>query len=246
MVRWVRGLMRALGALAAALCLVVLVVGAAYGVKGYSMYRRAVEAWPMEEMAASIRNEEDFTAYEDLPQLYVDAVISVEDQRFWSHPGVDVLAIARAAWNDLKTLSLAEGGSTISQQLMKNEYFTQQKQLERKAAEAFAALELESRFDKQEIFELYVNTIYFGSGYEGIAEAAQGYFNKQPSQLDEVECVLLAGIPNAPSAYSLDVNPDLALQRMGQVLERMEDCGKMTQEQASDLLAQAQQRIEAK
>lgn len=85
---------------------------------------------------------------------------------------------------------------------MKNEYFTQEKTLERKFAEVFAAWDLEREYGKEEIFELYVNTIYFGSGYYGIREAAQGYFSKAPSELSDYEAIMLAGLPNAPSAYS--------------------------------------------
>lgn len=121
-------------------------------------------------------------------------------------------------------MSFVEGGSTISQQLMKNEYFTQEKKLERKFAEIFAAWELEREYSKKEIFELYVNTIYFGSGYYGIHDAAEGYFGKEPSELTEYEAIMLAGLPNAPSAYSPDTNPELARQRMKQVLEKMVEC----------------------
>lgn len=90
--------------------------------------------------------------------------------------------------------------------------------MERKFAEIFAAWEVEKQYDKEDIFELYVNTIYFGSGYYGIYEAAEGYFGKEPSELTEYEAVMLAGLPNAPSAYSPDTSPELAKQRMSQVL----------------------------
>lgn len=200
------------------------------------MYRNAVEKTPISEKVESIRNMEGFTEYEELPKIYVDAVISVEDKRFWSHGGVDVLAIGRAMWNDLQTMSFAEGGSTITQQIAKNEYFTQEKKLERKFAEIFLALELEADYSKQEIFELYVNTIYFGSGYYGIHDAAQGYYGKEPSELSDYEAVMLAGLPNAPSAYSPDSSPELAKQRMKQVLDRMVECGKMAEEKADNLL----------
>lgn len=101
---------------------------------------------------------------------------------------------------------------------------------------ACLALELEADYSKQEIFELYVNTIYFGSGYYGIHDAAQGYYGKEPSELSDYEAVMLAGLPNAPSAYSPDSSPELAKQRMKQVLDRMVDCGKMTEEKADKLL----------
>ena len=107
----------------------------------------------------------------------------MEDSRFELHHGVDPVAIVRALWTDLRTRSLAEGGSTLTQQLAKNIYFTQEKHFARKAAELFAALDIEKHCSKQQIFEMYVNTIYFGSGCYGIAEAAEGYFGKTPAEL---------------------------------------------------------------
>lgn len=218
-----------------AICCICLITGAAYGIKGYGLYREAVEEKPVAQTVESIYRMEHFTPYEELPPIYRSAVISVEDHRFFSHNGIDPLAILRALWNDLKSLSFAEGGSTITQQLAKNLFFTQEKQLERKAAEVFAAWDLESRYEKEQIFELYVNTIYFGSGYYGIYDAAKGYFGKTPSELTDAEAVLLAGLPNAPTAYSLDRNPELARQRMEQVLKRMVDCQALTMEEADHL-----------
>ena len=221
------------------LLVILLLVGTWFGIKGYQMYRDPVEEVPISEKAASIRSAPGFTEYEDLPTLYVEAVISVEDKRFWSHHGVDYLAIARAAWNDVRSLSFVEGGSTITQQLMKNQYFTQDKNFERKFAEIFAAWDMEREYTKEEIFELYVNTIYFGSGYYGIHDAAQGYFGKDPAGLTESEAVMLAGLPNAPSVYSLDANPALACQRMRQVLDSMVDCGAISQTESDRIFAGA-------
>lgn len=220
---------------------VLLVVGGFLGIKGYHMYQDAVEEMPISEKVATIRQMDHFVEYEELPDIYIDAVISVEDKRFEEHHGVDYLAICRAVWNDLRTLSFAEGGSTITQQLMKNEYFTQEKKLERKFAEIFAAWEVEKQYDKEDIFELYVNTIYFGSGYYGIYEAAEGYFGKEPSELTEYEAVMLAGLPNAPSAYSPDTSPELAKQRMSQVLDRMVECEVLTQSEADRLFGQSEE-----
>ena len=208
-----------------------------FAVQGYRMYRDSMQQAPMEQVVEQIRQQEDFVQYEQLPDLYIDAVIAVEDHRFEQHGGIDLLAICRAALYDLRTLSFAQGGSTITQQLAKNLFFTQEKSLERKFAEVFAAFELESKYQKSEIFELYVNTIYFGSGYYGISDAARGYFGKEVSQLTDAECVLLAGLPNAPSAYAPDEAFALAKQRMRQVLERMVACEVLTQEQAQQILA---------
>ena len=150
------------------------------------------------------------------------------------------MAIGRAAWTNIKALSFKEGGSTITQQIAKNLLFTQEKRFDRKFAEVFAAFALEKEYSKEELFELYVNTIYFGSGYYGIYDAAQGYFGKTPSELTDYEAVMLAGIPNAPSAYSPDNHMDLATKRMSVVLERMTDCKKITGQEAEAILREAE------
>ncbi len=227
---------------AVSLILTALIIGAAalsvFAFKGYKMYEEAVKEKPMEQMAEEIMSREDFTEYEELPEIYKSAVISAEDKRFFSHCGVDLISIGRALWNDLKAGAFVEGGSTISQQLMKNQYFTQEKKLERKFAEIFAALELEKKYEKEEIFEMYVSTIYFGSGYYGIAEAAKGYYGKTPEELSDSEAIMLAGLPNAPSAYSLDSSPELAKQRMRQVLDKMLECETISPEEAESVFAE--------
>lgn len=192
-----------------------------YAAKGYKMYIEATGAYPVEKKAEEIQNAENFVSYDELPDFYIKAVISVEDRRFEKHGGIDPVAIGRAIIHDIQAKAPVEGGSTITQQLAKNLYYTQEKKLERKFAEVFTAFEFERKFTKEEIFELYVNSIYFGSNYYGIAEAAQGYYGAEVSELTEYECAMLAGIPNAPTAYSLDTSPDLAEQRLVQVLDNM-------------------------
>lgn len=192
-----------------------------YAAKGYKMYIEATGAYPVEKKAEEIQDAENFVSYDELPDFYIKAVISVEDRRFEKHGGIDPVAIGRAIIHDIQAKAPVEGGSTITQQLAKNLYYTQEKKLERKFAEVFTAFEFERKFTKEEIFELYVNSIYFGSNYYGIAEAAQGYYGAEVSELTEYECAMLAGIPNAPTAYSLDTSPDLAEQRLVQVLDNM-------------------------
>ncbi|MFQ9412867.1 MAG: transglycosylase domain-containing protein [Ruminococcus sp.] len=210
----------------------LLAVGLWYGVQGYQMYRNVLAETPIAEKTAAIEQQESFVPYDALPQIYVDAVISVEDQRFFSHSGVDISAMIRALWNDLRTRSFAEGGSTISQQLAKNQYFTQEKTLQRKLAEMFLAHAWEQVCEKQELFALYV----IGDGYTGISEAAEGYFHTTPQQLTDYEAVMLAGLPNAPSAYALQEHADLAEQRMQQVLQAMVANQKLTQSEANEIL----------
>lgn len=218
----------------------LLVVFCAAGVvafQGYQMYTRAVGETPLYKRVAQIRAQEDYTPIEALPVTYKNAVVAAEDHRFYSHNGIDLLAIGRALWNDLRSLSFVEGGSTITQQLAKNMLFTQEKELPRKAAEVFAAWELEANYSKDEILELYVNSIYFGSGCYSVGSASHTYFDKDPTQMDAQECTLLAGIPNAPSVYDLSVNPELAAQRQKQVVSSMVEHEYMTEAEAEDLLA---------
>lgn len=211
----------------------VMIVSA---VQGYNMHRNAVEKCPPAQMAQLLRGE-DFVRMEELPEFYIKAVICAEDKRFYTHHGVDPKAVARAVAHDLKTMSPEQGGSTITQQLAKNFYYTQEKRLERKFAEVFTAISIEAEFSKDDIFELYVNSIYFGDGYYGISAAAEGYYGKAPNQLTDYECAMLAGIPNAPSAYSPNKNPELAEQRLKQVLDRMTECGEITEERAAEIIA---------
>ena len=189
------------------------------------VYTQAVADVPIEEKVAQIQSIEHYTPYSQLPKTYVEAVIAAEDKRFETHKGYDLLSVGRAVWNNIKSGSLQEGGSTITQQLARNMYFEQDKKISRKLAEIFVAREIEKLYDKDEIFELYVNSIYFGSGYYNIYDASMGYFGKKPSQLSDYEATMLAGIPNAPSVYSPDVNPDLAEQRRQQVISCMVDEG---------------------
>ena len=228
--KMVRRLAMVLFVICAGLCLVV-------GVKGYRMYKGALAQTSLADKVDSIRAREDYTTFEELPPIYVEAVLSVEDHRFYSHPGIDPIAIGRAAFNDLKAMAFVEGGSTVTQQLAKNLYFSQEKELTRKVAEVFMAFNLEKNYSKDEILELYVNSIYFGDGYYCVRDASEGYFGKEPADMTDEEATLLAGIPNAPSVYALTANPDLAAQRQRQVVDRMVTCGYYTEVQAQETLA---------
>ena len=222
-------------------CLLVLLLAAACGAgyiawQGYSLYAGALEEKPLEQRVAEQRAQPGYTALADLPGTYLKAVIAVEDHRFYEHGGIDLLAMGRALWNDLRTWSFAEGGSTITQQLAKNLCFSQEKSIVRKAAEVFAAWDLERRYSKEEILELYVNSIYFGSGCYNVGSASETYFGKEPKDMTDSECTMLAGIPNAPSVYDPTANPDLALQRQRQVVERMVAEEFLTDGQAAAIL----------
>ena len=193
--------------------------------QGYEMYSDAVAKVSIEEKAAEIMEKEHYTAYDELPETYVAAVIAAEGRRFQYHKGFDIISTARAAWRNIKSKEIVEGGSTITQQLGRIMYFSQENKYSRKVAEVLVAGRIEDIYDKDKIFELYVNTIYFGSGYYSVYDASMGYFGKAPSQMNDYECTMLAGIPNAPSVYSPDVNPTLAEQRRQQVLTCMAEAG---------------------
>lgn len=133
---------------------------------------------------------------------------------------------------------LQKDGSTITQQIAKNEYFTQEKELYRKAAELFVARDIEKNYKKDEILEIYYNTNYYGSGYYGIYEASMGYYEKAPIDLTDYEATLLAGVPNAPSVYSPKVNLNLAERRQDKVLEKMVKAGYLTETEKQEIQEQ--------
>ena len=220
-------------------CLAVLLIsGAVLGCLGYTCYREALEEENLTDKIESIRGEPGYVQIGDLPETYLDAVVAVEDHRFWEHGGIDLIAVGRAARNNLLSGSLKEGGSTITQQLARNLYFTQEKTFTRKVAEMFLACKLEREYTKEEILELYVNTIYFGDGYYGIREASLGYYGKEPRNLNPYECTMLAGLPNAPSAYAPSRHPELAEQRRQAVVRRMVAYGYLNEQEGKQLEAE--------
>lgn len=208
------------------LAIIVIVAAASIVIgQGYQMYLDAVEEISVEEKAAEIMEKEHYTTYDELPETYIKAIIAAEDRRFLYHRGFDIISTARAVWRNIKSKEIVEGGSTITQQLGRIMYFSQEKKYSRKVAEVLVAGRIEELYEKEKILELYVNTIYFGSGYYSVYDACMGYFGKAPSEMNDYECTMLAGIPNAPSVYSPDVNPTLAEQRRQQVLVCMAEAG---------------------
>ena len=220
------------------LILIILSILAIYIGQGYKMYKNALDDKPLEEMVQEIRSQKSYTKISNIPDIYKDAVIAVEDHRYYDHKGIDIIAIGRALLNDIRARELIEGGSTITQQLAKNMYFTQDKTLTRKIAEVFMAKKIESNYNKEEILELYVNYIYYGSGYYDIKSASLGYFDKEPQDLTEGESIMLAGIPNAPSVYNPKVSPKLARERQKQVIDKMIKYGKLCEGKADEILSE--------
>lgn len=220
------------------LILIILSILAIYIGQGYKMYKNALDDKPLEEMVQEIRSQKSYTKISNIPDIYKDAVIAVEDHRYYDHKGIDIIAIGRALLNDIRARELIEGGSTITQQLAKNMYFTQDKTQTRKIAEVFMAKKIESNYNKEEILELYVNYIYYGSGYYDIKSASLGYFDKEPQDLTEGESIMLAGIPNAPSVYNPKVSPKLARERQKQVIDKMIKYGKLSEGKADEILSE--------
>jgi len=158
-----------------------------------------------------------------IPKFLKDGIVAVEDARFYSHHGIDIQGITRAFWVDVFSMSLKEGGSTITQQVAKNLFLTPEKSIKRKVKEMMLAIKMEKQLTKEEILDLYLNRIYFGHGVYGVEMAARTYFGKHVSELSLAECALLAGLPKAPSQYSPYVNYNKAKARQYIVLNRMVD-----------------------
>lgn len=213
-----------------------LIIIAGYIKEGYEMYQVALAKKPIKNMISEIESRENYTEIEDVPLIYKNAVVAVEDHRFYIHKGVDILSIFRAIFTNVRNVDLVEGGSTISQQICKNVYFTQERRLERKFAEIFAAIALEKECDKDKILELYFNTSFYGNGYYTLSEASNGYFGKETRNLSDYEATMLAGVPNAPSIYNPIHSLELAKQRQKQVLRAMRKYGYLSQEEVSEIL----------
>lgn len=162
-----------------------------------------------------------------IPQVLQDAVVAIEDKRFWSHKGVDLKALVRAAYVNATEGRIVEGGSTITQQYVKNTLVGNDRTLKRKIREARLAWELEQDYSKREILGKYLNTIYFGKGAYGVQAAAKKYFSKRASQLNLVESALLAGLIAAPERYDPVDVPEVAIGRRNLVLGRMRDLGML-------------------
>ncbi len=170
---------------------------------------------------------------EEIPDMLKKAVVALEDKRFYKHFGVDPIGIARAFYNNLKAGEIVEGGSTITQQVAKNLFFSTKKSYIRKIREALTAIKMEIVLEKDEILTIYLNEIYLGAGAYGVYEASMAYFNREPMELTLAECAMIAGIIQAPSAYCpLDEEGyGYAMQRKDKVLDIMLDEGYITEEE---------------
>ncbi len=246
--RWLRWTLMAVGVLA-------LLAGAAVGVAALWVFTILPRSLPSVTALETLQPIQGTKLYDDndevLTELHVerrffvplaqiplplrDAVIATEDRRFYSHWGVDPIGIARAVVQNYRRGRIVEGGSTITQQLAKVLFLTPDKSLERKLREAVLALELERRYSKDRILEMYLNQVYFGHGAYGVEAAARTYFGKPVSELDVREAALLGGLPRAPSSYSPFEHAAAARRRREVVLRRMAEFGTISEADAKRL-----------
>lgn len=179
-------------------------------------------------------NKDAWVAIAKLPATLPQAVIAIEDHRFYEHGGVDIDGIFRALLANIQADEIVQGGSTLTQQLIKNTVLTSTQTVERKTMEIFLALIAESRYSKDDILEIYLNSAYYGAGAYGVSEAANIYFAKTPENLSLAESATLAGLLNAPSALNPYENPKDCKNRRDLVLKTMAKRGMITGALASD------------
>ncbi len=217
--------------------LIILVAGFVI-YQGHKVYIEALNTMDLPTKIEKIKSDDNYVNLNSLPVYYKNAIVSVEDHRYYEHGPIDFIAIIRATVSNIRSKNLLEGGSTITQQVAKNLYFigSDTNTMYRKIAEIFMAYDLENNYSKDEILEFYINTIYFGDGYYGIESACNGYFNKFSKDMSLYEATMMAGVPNAPSVYAPTVNMNLALNRQRKVISTMVENGYLSQEQADELI----------
>ena len=179
-----------------------------------------------------------WVSIDQIPIFLQNAVVAIEDSRFYEHGAIDLRGITRALVKDVIKGKMAEGGSTITQQLIKNKYLSSTKTIQRKVKEGLLALEYERKYTKKQILEMYFNEVHFGNGIWGIVQAARLYFDKYPQELTEAECALLAGVPKAPARYNPLGKPAITRDRKNLVLKRMAELKMITPAREKQLRVQ--------
>lgn len=206
-------------------CVIVLIFVSGIGFLGYRQYKEAVESISITDKVKKIQASPDYVSYENISQDVLEATVAIEDHRFYSHHGIDYIAIARATLTNLFQKDIVGGGSTITQQLAKNMYFDYDTSFVRKVSELFVVHDLESMYSKEEILTLYVNIINYGDHHIGIKQASEGYFGVSPKELTFDQATLLVGIPQSPSNYQLSNHYEQAVQRQYYVQKAMLEQG---------------------
>ena len=190
---------------------------------GYIEYKQAINNMSIDKKIEEIRNNENYVRFENIDKDFVNAIISVEDHRFYEHNGLDFISIARA---------------TITQQLAKNLYLNGDREFSRKVSEVFLVNDLEKKYSKNEIFEIYVNIINYGNGYTGIKEASKGYFGEESDDLNLQQATMLAGLPQSPKRYNPTKYYDKAVARQKDVIAAMQKYGDIDYKEDYYILAE--------
>ena len=205
---------------------------------GFIRYETLINEKPLKQVIAEIQSDPNYISLDDVDDDFIDALLAVEDPTFYSHNGIVFSNIVEAIATNLREQDFVMGGSTITQQLSKNLYLDSKKTFQRKIAELFFVHDIENTYSKDEILELYINVIYFGDGYYGIKEAADGYFGYLPKNLTPAQATLLAGLPQAPAIYQLSDGMMYAKKRQRIVLEAMIDQQIITKQQSNEIYNQ--------
>lgn len=205
---------------------------------GYFEYKQVINNISIDKKIEEIRNDKDYVKFEDIDKDFINAIISIEDHRFYEHNGLDFISIARATIKNIQAGEIVQGGSTITQQLAKNMYLNGDRDFSRKVSEMFLVKELEDRCSKNEILELYANIINYGNGYVGIKDASEGYFGTETYELNLQQATLLAGLPQSPSKYNPKKYYEKAVARQRDVVAAMQRYGDMDYKQDYYILAE--------
>lgn len=186
-----------------------------------SAMERVRRVYHFKESLEAKVDRKQFVSSKDIPDMMKKAIVATEDRRFYDHGALDLVSVTRALVTNYLAGQMLEGGSTIAQQTVKNIFLSHDRTLSRKVEELALAVQLEKKYTKDEILELYLNTIYFGHGAYGIKDAARTYFGKDVKDLDLSQCAMLAGLPQAPSVYDPITHPEEGIRRMAVVLTLM-------------------------
>ncbi len=210
--------------------LICCIIGIFIGL-GYSNYKTAIQQFPIHQKVSQIQSSKHYVTIDQVSKNLLEATVAIEDHRFYDHFGIDMIGIGRAFLHNIQKRNIVSGGSTITQQLAKNMYYDNSPSIIRKIGEVFLAFDLERKYSKNMILELYVNIIHYGDDYIGIQAASEGYFGVSAKELNLAQSSLLAGLPQSPSNYGLSKFYDRALIRQETVLNAMVKKGIITESQ---------------
>lgn len=201
--------------------------------EGYSLF---ISDSTIEAKVNEVRSNPNYVKIDDISDNFLNALVAVEDNRFYKHGSIDLISIARASIANIKADSTVQGGSTLTQQLVKNLFLDSDKDMSRKIAEVLIARKIEKLYSKKEILELYANVVYYGNGYYGIKKASYGYFNLSPKDLNLNDGSLLAGLLQSPNGYNPKKYLNRAKIRQKEVLNAMVSNGYITKEQMNEII----------